>query len=70
MHDPLQVAQEIMRVLKPGGTLVIIDIDDGLFGVIEPEMVQRLERIQGDQLKHASIMPSLDLIDLDRYRPL
>jgi len=38
LHDPLQAAQEIMRVLKPGGKLVIIDIDDGLFGVIEPEM--------------------------------
>ena len=38
LHDPLQAAQEIMRVLKPGGKLVIIDIDDGIFGVIEPEM--------------------------------
>ncbi|WP_152396931.1 class I SAM-dependent methyltransferase [Paenibacillus guangzhouensis] len=38
LHDPLQAAQEIMRVLKPGGKLVIIDIDDGIFGAIEPEM--------------------------------
>jgi ubiquinone/menaquinone biosynthesis C-methylase UbiE len=38
LHDPLQAAQEIMRVLKPGGKLVIIDIDDGIFGVIEPDV--------------------------------
>lgn len=38
LHHPLEAAKELMRILKPGGKLVIIDIDDGLFGVIHPEM--------------------------------
>ncbi|NIK80241.1 ubiquinone/menaquinone biosynthesis C-methylase UbiE [Paenibacillus castaneae] len=38
LHHPLEAAKELMRILKPGGKLVIIDIDDGLFGVIHPDM--------------------------------
>ncbi|GKU77344.1 class I SAM-dependent methyltransferase [Paenibacillus sp. L3-i20] len=38
LHNPLEAAIEIMRVLKPGGKLVIIDIDEGVFGAIQPEL--------------------------------
>lgn len=38
LPDPLGAAQEIWRVLKPGGKLVIHDIDDELFGLFEPPL--------------------------------
>jgi len=38
LHKPEEAALELHRVLKPGGKLVIIDIDDGIFGVIQPDI--------------------------------
>jgi ubiquinone/menaquinone biosynthesis C-methylase UbiE len=38
LRDPIGAAKEIWRVLKPGGKLVIYDIDDELFGLFEPAL--------------------------------
>ncbi|MCJ7842034.1 class I SAM-dependent methyltransferase [Lederbergia sp. NSJ-179] len=38
LYEPLKAALEIFRVLKPGGKLVIIDLDDGIFGAVEPKI--------------------------------
>ena len=38
LPDPLAAAKEIWRLLKPGGKLVIHDIDDELFGLFEPAL--------------------------------
>jgi SAM-dependent methyltransferase len=36
LQDPVAAAVEIRRVLRPGGIHIIIDIDDGLWGLVEP----------------------------------
>ncbi|WP_454191293.1 class I SAM-dependent methyltransferase [Paenibacillus sp. Marseille-Q7038] len=38
LFEPLKAALEIFRVLKPGGKVAIIDIDDGIFGIVEPNI--------------------------------
>jgi ubiquinone/menaquinone biosynthesis C-methylase UbiE len=38
VRDPLPVAHEARRLLKPGGKLVITDVDDELFGIVEPSV--------------------------------
>jgi ubiquinone/menaquinone biosynthesis C-methylase UbiE len=40
LPDSIGAAKETLRVLKPGGKLVIIDSDDGLFGIIDPLLPQ------------------------------
>jgi len=36
LPDPIGAAKEMWRVLKPGGKLVIYDIDDEIFGIVQP----------------------------------
>lgn len=38
LPDPLGAAKEIWRLLKPGGKLVIYDVDDELLGLFEPAL--------------------------------
>ncbi|WP_308639388.1 methyltransferase domain-containing protein [Paenibacillus silvisoli] len=55
LHDPVQAAMEMKRVLKPGGKLVIIDLDDGIFGAIQPDLealpsiLQKIAKLQASK---------------------
>lgn len=40
LSDPVPTARECLRVLKPGGKLVVIDNDSGMYGVFVPSLQQ------------------------------
>jgi SAM-dependent methyltransferase len=40
LPDPVAAAIEIRRVLRPGGVHVVIDVDDGLWGLAEPRFAE------------------------------
>ncbi|MGL5353382.1 MAG: class I SAM-dependent methyltransferase [Clostridium sp.] len=46
LSDPVKASKEILRVLKPGGKVIITDIDNGIWGVSEPEVNNKLGEIQ------------------------
>lgn len=41
LPDPLAAAQELFRVTRPGGTATVLDVDDELWGLLDPPLPVR-----------------------------
>ena len=52
LENPVQAAKEALRLLRPGGLLVVVDVDTALWGITEPyfpqlyPIYQKAERLQ------------------------
>ncbi|MGL5085856.1 MAG: class I SAM-dependent methyltransferase, partial [Clostridium sp.] len=47
LSDPIKASKEILRVLKPGGKVIITDIDNGIWGISEPELnINKMQEIK------------------------
>lgn len=78
LEDPIAASNEIFRVLKPGGTVIITDIDSGIWGISDPEVksvnnaIKKLTNMQneggGDRnigRKLLKILRNSGFVDLD-----
>lgn len=67
MNDPQEAVREICRILKPGGKLVIIDIDDGIFGAVNPDIPSLpsvLRKVRSNKLVKGAIEVVIQHSDL------
>ena len=51
LEKPIEATKEIYRLLKPGGIVVIIDTDKGLYGVSDPDILFKSGRGFMNQIK-------------------
>ena len=80
--DPSQVLHEAHRILKPGGSCIIFEVDGGLWGISQPHVAE-LEKIQskiwsaqflrggnrmiGRSLRRLSFAVGFERVSLDLY---
>lgn len=43
LADPMPVAREALRLLRPGGLHIVVDVDDGMWGAAEPAFAKMQE---------------------------